>query len=53
MILREKQGLPPFKTKPPGLEAIPYSVFFDSVFELADAWLSAIGAFNSAPVNGC
>ena len=36
MAMREKHGLSSFEPKPDGLDAVSYSVFFDSVFELAD-----------------
>ena len=48
MVKREKQGLPLFRPKPDGVEAISYSVFFDSVFELADAWVSTTGVNSDA-----
>ena len=43
MIQRVKRGLPAYDPKPDGLEAISYAVFFDSMFELADAWVSETG----------
>ena len=44
MKIRQKQGLVLFDPKPEGIEAVPYAVFFDSMFELADAWVSETGA---------
>jgi len=37
MESRVAHGLPAFEPKPEGLEAIGYGMFFDSMFELADA----------------
>ena len=45
--------MPLFKPKPDSVEAIPYSVFFDSVFELADAWVSTTGDLDAVAVNSC
>ena len=36
---RENKGLPAFEPIPEGVEVLPYSVFFDSTFELADAYI--------------
>ena len=43
MVEREKKGMPTEGPKPEGIDVIGFSVFFDSLFELADGWLAPLG----------
>ena len=37
MVGRECDGLPAHEPKPEGVDMVSYSVFYESIFELADA----------------
>ena len=37
MVGREGDGLPAHEPKPEGVDMVSYSVFYESIFELADA----------------
>jgi len=39
MVAREKKGMPPMSPRPGNVDVISYAVFYDSMFELADAMI--------------
>ena len=39
MVAREKKGMPPMSPRPGNIDVISYAVFYDSMFELADAMI--------------
>ena len=43
MQCREAKGLPPSELIPKGVEVLPYSVFYDSIFELTDGYIMQQG----------
>lgn len=43
MQCREANGLPPSELIPKGVEVLPYSIFCDSIFELADGYIMQQG----------